>query len=151
MENLEQKLDSAVELINSDDFIGAQKVLKEVLEIEPDNLEAIKSLGLCEVNLDNPPEAINLFKKAVELDSTDATSLFYLASCLSKIGQKESAIKAFEHVIELRPDYIEVYKSLAMIYVEFAQVDFAIEVIQKALNNPSIEPDYSLYYIFFSC
>ena len=128
MENLEQKLDSAVELINSDDFIGAQKVLKEVLEIEPDNLEAIKSLGLCEVNLDNPPEAINLFKKAVELDSTDATSLFYLASCLSKIGQKESAIKAFEHVIELRPDYIEVYKSLAMIYVEFAQVDFAIEV-----------------------
>ena len=65
MENLEIKIDKALDLINEENFIEAQIVLKEVLSQEPNNLEAIKSLGLCEVNLDNPPEAINLFQKAI--------------------------------------------------------------------------------------
>lgn len=147
MENLEEKLNTVSDLINNEDFIGAQKVLKEILSSEPNNIEAIKNLALCEVNLDNPPEAIKLFKKAIELDNNDATSIFYLGSCLSKIGEKEQAIEKFNQVIKLRPDYIDVYKNLAMLYVECAQLDEAIKTIHKALDNPAIEVDYTLNYI----
>ena len=151
MEKLQEKMDAALELINNEDFIGAQKILQEILTQEPNNIEAIKNLGLCEVNLENHPEAINLFSKAVELDNSDATSLFYLASCQSKIGEKELAISNFEKVLELRPEYLDVYKNLAMIYVEFSQLDKSIETINKALENQAIEPDYSLYYILATC
>lgn len=151
MENMQEKMEKALDLINSDEFNLAQKELKEILSIEPNNLEAIKNLALCEVNLDNPTEAISLFKKAVELDENDATSFFYLANCLSRIGNKEEAIKNFELVLKLRPDFIDVYKSLAMIQVEFGQIDNAIEILNKALKNESIEPDYTLYYILATC
>ncbi len=147
MENLQEKMGTALDLINEEDFVSAQKLLVEIVESEPNNIEAIKNLGLCEINLDNPPEAIKYFQMASELDNQDATSLYYLASCLSRIGEKEQAIEKFNKVIELRPDYIEVYKNLAMIYVEFSQLDNAIELIQQALNNPAIEPDYTLNYI----
>ena len=121
MDNLQEKLDKALELINSQDFVMAQKELDEVLNEEPNNIEAIKNLALCEVNLDNPPRAIELFRKAIALDNEDATSLFYLATCLSRIGEKEEAIELFNKVIELRPNYLDAYKSLAMIYVEFSE------------------------------
>ncbi len=151
MENLETKMDNALELINNEDFIGAQKELKEILSTDCDNLEAIKNLALCEVNLDNPIEAIALFKKAVELDENDATSYFYLANCLSRVGQKEEAIKNFERVLELRPNYLDAYKSLAMIYVEFNQLDSALELLESVLENNEIEKDYSVYYILATC
>ncbi|MBR3605328.1 MAG: tetratricopeptide repeat protein, partial [Candidatus Gastranaerophilales bacterium] len=147
MENLQEKMGAALDFINEEDFVSAQKLLIEIIENEPSNIEAIKNLGLCEINLDNPPEAIKYFQMAVELDNEDATSLYYLASCLSRIGEKEQAIENFNKVIELRPDFVEVYKNLAMIYVEFSQLDSAIELIQQALNNPAIEPDYTLNYI----
>ena len=151
MENLQEKMDKALDLINSDEYILAQKELKEILANEPNNIEAIKNLALCEVNLDNPHEAISLFKKAVKIDSEDATSYFYLANCLSRIGNKEEAIENFKQVLELRPDFIDVYKSLAMIQVEFGQIDNAIKLLNKALDNKSIEPDYTLYYILATC
>ena len=151
MENLQEKMDIALEHINSQEFVSAQKELKEILALDSENLEAIKNLALCEVNLDNPIGAISLFKKAVKLDKQDATSYFYLANCLSRIGDKEEAIVNFEKVLELRPDYIDVYKSLGMIYVEFGQVDNAIEILNKALENKAIEPDYTLYYILATC
>ena len=98
MEKLQVKLDYALEQINSEDFVSAQKTLNEILSEDENNLEAIKNLGLCEVNLDNHPEAIRLFSRAIELDNTDATSLFYLASCQSKIGEKELAVENFIRV-----------------------------------------------------
>lgn len=151
MENLEEKIDKALELINNEDFIEAQKELKEVLSQDSENIEAIKNLALCEVNLDNPVEAINLFKKAVAIDENDATSYFYLANCLSRIGDKEEAIKNFERVLKLRPNYLDAYKSLAMIYVEFNQLDLAIELLENVLNNNEIEKDYSVFYILATC
>ena len=143
----EIQLNKALELINSEDFTAAKALLEDILKNYPNDIESLKNLGLCEVNLDNPIAAIDAFKKAVDEDNDDALSLFYLASCKAKIGEKEEAIKYFQKVLELRPSYIEAYKSLAMIYVEFSQVDNAIQVISKALNNSEIEPDYSIYYI----
>ena len=101
--------------------------------------------------MDNPIEAIALFKKAIEIDENDATSYFYLANCLSRVGQKEEAIKSFERVLELRPNYLDAYKSLAMIYVEFNQLDSALELLEGVLENNEIEKDYSIYYILATC
>ena len=143
----DKQLNNALELINSQDYTGAKALLENIVKNNPDNLEAIKNLGLCEVNLDSPTDAIRCFEKAVELKNDDAVSIFYLASCKAKIGEKEEAINYFKKVLELRPDYIEVYKSLAMIYVEFNQAQSAIELLLQALNNPEIQPDYSIYYI----
>ena len=147
MENMQEKLDKALDLINQDEFSNAEKILTEILSVEPQNIEVIKNLGLCHINLDNPIDAINYFKKVIEIDENDATSIFYLANCYSRIGNKQDALNCFLKVLELRPDYIDVYKSLGMLYVELGLIDNAIELVHKALNNPSIEADYTLNYI----
>lgn len=151
MENTQKIIDEALDLINKEDFMGAQALLKQAVSLDDKNIEAYKNLGLCEVNLDNPIAAIEAFLKAIELDDNDATSMFYLASCYNRTGEKELAVEKFEEVLKLRPDYVEVYKSLAMNYIEFGQVDEAIKLLNNAINNPQIPADYSLYYIFATC
>ena len=43
MENLQEKMGAALDLINEEDFVSAQKLLKEIIEKEPENIEAIKN------------------------------------------------------------------------------------------------------------
>lgn len=154
MENIEKSIENlakAAEFIENEDYVAARELLQKIIESDKNNKEAYKNLGLCEINLDNPPDAICAFERAVEMDDNDASSLFYLACCKARTGEKEEAIKYFERVIQLRPNYLDAYNNLAMIYVEFQQLDNAVELLDNALNNPEIEPDYTFYYIFSTC
>lgn len=140
-------IDEAIDLINNEDYNSAQRLLEKVINEDNKNIEAYKNLGLCLINSDNPTQALDAFKKAVELDETDATSVFYLANCYNRVGEKELAIENFEKVIELRKNYLDAYKSLAMIYIEFARIDEAISLVESAIENPEIEMDCSTYNI----
>ena len=144
---INELLNEAIDLINKEQFSPAAAKLKKIIELDDKNIEAYKNLGLCEVNLDNPQDAIKAFENVVELDKKDATALFYLASCLNRVGEKEKAIENFEKVISLRPDFLDAYKSIAMINIEFSQLDSAIEIAKMAIENPSLNLDSSIYYI----
>lgn len=137
---------NALEHINKEDFQSAKDLLKKVINYDPNNYEGYKNLGLCEVNLGNEQEALMAFQKAYELNSQDATTIYYYACCLSK-NDKQKAAGLFQEVINLRSEYLDAYKSLAMMYIEMGQLDLAIEIASKAISNPDIESDYSIYYI----
>lgn len=145
MEN--NKMNEALDLINNEDYIQAKAILEAIIKQDTNNIEAYKNLGLCEINLDNPQGAIQAFDKVIELDQNDATALFYLANCNSRVGDKKTAIENFNKVLKLRPNFLDVYKSLGMIYIEFGQFDSAIELLENAKKNPELEFDYSFYYI----
>ena len=147
MENNEEILNQATDYILAQDYILAKELLEKVINADSNNVEAYKNLGLCEINLDNPPEAIHAFEHVLDIDKNDALSIFYLATCKARVGEKEEAIKLLNKTIELRPDYGEAYKSLAMLYIEYQQIQNAIDTINKALNNEAIEKDYSYFYI----
>ncbi len=136
----------ATELINKEDFEGAKALLNKAIELDDNNIEAYKNLGLCEVNLDNNDDALLAFQKAYELNNKDAVTIYYYACCMSK-KDKQKAIALFQELVDIRPEYLDAYKSLAMMYVEIGQTDFAIETALKAINNPDIEADYSINYI----
>ena len=146
MENLENELNSALDLINSENYSEAKIKLEHIIRLDENNIEALKHLGLCEVNLDNPIDAIKVFKKITTINKEDTTSLFYLAGCYNKTGQKAFAIENFKKVIELRANYIDAYKNLSMIYVECAQYDNAIELAKKAIEISDTD-DSSLYHM----
>lgn len=136
----------ALELINNNDFEGAKGLLEHAIELDPEKTEAYKNLGLCEINLNNNSAALSAFQKAYDLDNKDATTVYYLACCTAQ-ADKQKAAKLFKEVIDLRPEYLDAYKNLAMIFVEMGQLDYSIETILKALEYPELKADYSLYYI----
>ncbi len=132
MDNL--SLETVVEMITNREFEEAKKILDVIILEEPDNIEIIKYLGLCNVNIGNFIEAKNNFLKAVELDAEDASSWFYLASLHDDLGEKEEAISAFLKVIELREDYIDAYKNLSVIYLQRKEFNKIIEFKDKLVE-----------------
>lgn len=109
------------------------------------NLEALKLLGLCNINLENFDEARSNYETIVKYFPEDATSWFYLGCCYDAAEDYLHAQSAYEEVIKLREDYIEAYKCLCVNYVKTHEEDKAIEMGKKVLEK--VQDDYTIYYI----
>lgn len=140
-----EKLDEINELVVDKKFEEAkQELLKYNLDEEKE-FEALKLLGLCNVNLENYKEGQSNFETVVKYDPEDASSWFYLASCYDNLDDIIHARAAYQKVIELRKNFLDAYKSLCVLYVRCDEPDNAIEFAKKALEFE--KEDYTLYYI----
>ena len=72
-------------------------LLREVVQVEPKNVEANKTLGLFSLQSQQFDKAVDRFKTVIEVKA-DAESYFYLATAYEKIGLKNEAIAAYQKV-----------------------------------------------------
>lgn len=78
-------------------------LLREVVAVEPKNVEANKTLGTFSMQSQQYDKAIERFKTVIEVQP-DAETYFYLAAAYTKIGLKNEAISAFRKSKELAAD-----------------------------------------------
>ena len=121
-------LDNIKDLINEKKFTQARDELKILIEDDERDIEALKLLGLCDINLDNYEEGRSVFETIVKYNADDAASWFYLANCYDNLEDYLHAVPAYQKVLELRENYLEAYKCLCIIYVKSKQPEKAIEL-----------------------
>jgi len=146
-------LDKINDLIGLKEFGQAKVALEEFLKHEENNVEAIKLLGLCHVNLGMFDKGKINFETVVKHRNEDASSWFYLGNCYENLNDFLHAKTTYLKVIELREDYIEAYKNLCVVYLKTKEEEKAIALATKALEReskkiiPSEQEDYTLYYL----
>lgn len=140
-----EKLDEINQLVVDKKFEEAKNELVKYNLDEEKELEALKLLGLCNVNLELYKDGQKNFETVVKYDPEDASSWFYLASCYDNLDDTLHAKAAYLKVIELRENFLDAYKSLCVLYVRCDEPDNAIELARKALEFE--KEDYTLYYI----
>ena len=108
MDNI--NLDEINELVAQKDFSQAKIKLEDFLTENEKNVEALKLLGLCNLNLELYDEGRINFETVVKYAQDDASSWFYLASCYDNLEDYTYAENAYLKVIELREEYRDAYK-----------------------------------------
>ena len=78
-------------------------LLREVVQADPKNVEANKTLGLFSLQSRQFDKAIDRFRTVIEL-KPDAESYFYLATGYENIGMKSEAVAAFKQSKQLAAD-----------------------------------------------
>lgn len=139
------KLDEINQLVVEKNFEEAKTELLKYNLDEEKELDALKLLGLCNVNLENYKEGKSNFETVVKYDPEDASSWFYLANCYDNLNDLLHAKSAYLKVIELRENFIDAYKNLCILYVKSEEQQNAIDLAKKALEFE--KEDYTLYYI----
>ena len=81
----EEKLNEINEIIGEKDFSQAKIMLEDYLKDDEFNVEGLKLLGLCNLNLDLYDEGRSNFETVVKYAPDDATSWFYLANCYDNL------------------------------------------------------------------
>ena len=146
MDNKNEIINQVADLIAKGKFDEAATLLEKINFEAENDIELIKNLGLCHINLKNYNKAKAAFEKACKINNNDATALYYLANCDDKLGFEDEAIKEYEKVIELRNEFFDAYKNLSVILMRQGQYEKITEMLKPVLEIKT--DDYLLYYIF---
>lgn len=139
-----ENLDTINKLINSKKYEEAKKELQTIIRDDEKDVEALKLLGLCHVNLNEFKEGQAVFETVVKYKD-DAASWFYLANCYDNQDDYIHAIASYEEVLRLRSSYVDAYKNLAIVYVKNKEPQKAVDTVIKSLEY--VKDDYTVYYI----
>lgn len=95
--NLEAKNALAICIIQGEnDVMKGVGLLKEVIEKDSNNVQALYTLGMLSVQSGQMDKAVERFEKLVTIQPFNPENYFYLGEVYAKTGQKEKAIKTYE-------------------------------------------------------
>ncbi|NYB52389.1 MAG: DEAD/DEAH box helicase [Methanobacteriaceae archaeon] len=110
---------------------------QKALNMDENNLSAIKYQGIILKKLGKHKEAIRNFKKVLQKREDDAEALYYLAVSLYQTGDYERSKEISEKLIKIRSDWDDAWQILGLTYHKLGDKEKSIEAYGKALNiNP---------------
>lgn len=133
---------NALLLIDNGEFKLAINLLREVLSSSPGNVEAIKWIAYCFIQLKYFDKAETCYQTLTQLQPTEE-NIFLLAKTYYELGKDKQALEEFHRVLDLidyeSPFLFEIYKNLGNLYLRSGDVDEAEEHYNRAytLNSHS--------------
>jgi len=102
-------------------FDNVVRILKKVLEIEPDHRDAMANLALSYDSLGKTDEALTAYQKAVAANPFDNDLVFLLGVHHYNLSHFTKAIELFERVLELSPGEFESTSNIGNAYLSIAE------------------------------
>lgn len=146
------------ELSQTGEFEKAVDEYKKVLEIEPQDVDAMSNLGVAYYNLGQLDDAIGQYSKAIELAPDDADIHSNLAAAYVQQyqvsgtpDQLERALEEYQKAVKLKPDLPEAYFGLGVVYVLLQRNQDAIEAFVRFqeldTGKDSVATDNAMQYL----
>ncbi len=120
-------------------FNEADTALKQALKLKPSNVHTLERLGTNSMNDGRLEDAIDWLEKALEIDAKHFPSLLCLGHALKTIGRQDEAIAAYRRCAGAKPDFGEVYWSLANLKT-FRFEEGEVEAMKQHLDEVTQKP-----------
>lgn len=108
-------LQAAVELHQAGQLSQAKAGYLQLLQLQPQNPDALHLLGLIEHQQGRSGQALARIRQAISLRPRDAMFHFNLANMLFELGQMDDAAALFQQAVQLEPASIDALLGLAMV------------------------------------
>ncbi len=144
MNDMQDKIEQALELKREEKFEGSLQILNELLSNEPTST-AVKN-ALIEVLLEygaylnddwveDFQGAADCFTRIIELDAKNYRAWYNLGISYFRLKQTKKSLEAYEQALKIRPDYEYIYYNIGLLY-EILKGDFesAIKYYEEALR-----------------
>ncbi len=123
--------------------------LREVVQANPNSVEAHVNLGAQLITEKVYPEALSILKQAVSLQPNSPAAQYDLGLAQLKEKRYEEAIASNRKALELKPDWPDAYNNLGLAYAGLNRWQEAVTAYREALR---LIPDYAgaLYNLGFA-
>jgi len=117
----------------------AEKIYRAVLRNNPDNVDALRLMGILTARLKRVGDAERFFRKAIAIAPDFTAAIVDLGRLLQEDDRLEEAIGCFRQAIEREPKNARLYDMLGNALAPAALTYEAIEAHQKAIElNPKL-------------
>ncbi len=137
--DIQVALQQGMTLLREGDSQAASRLLREVLQVDPRNPDALHLLGLAALENGDNKEAARLIKRAIK--ANPAVDFYHenLGKALFESGHYRDAIAALKRAVALNGRNAEAYNRLGVIFRLQGREQEAVRAFNKAIG---IAPDY---------
>jgi len=133
-------LNNSLRYFQDKNFLEAKRSLGQVLEIEPENFDALRIMGAILGAENNYQQAIDYFNKTIFLNPKYTESYFNKGLALFKLNKLEEAIICYDKAIQLNPNFFQALCGKGIVLNKLNRYHEAIENYNKAIQ---LKPDYA--------
>ncbi|MGA7936907.1 MAG: tetratricopeptide repeat protein [Kovacikia sp.] len=119
----------------------AAQVYRQILEHQPDSIDALNLLGALVYQQGKFQEAVTCFEQVLSLQPNNPDSYNSLGIVLKGQGKAEEAVSYYRQALALRPNHPEVHNNLGNALRELGQVEAAIAAYEQALTLKPAYPE----------
>ncbi|RKY11528.1 MAG: hypothetical protein DRP65_03980 [Planctomycetota bacterium] len=114
---------------------AAESILRAVIDIDPDCVDALSSLGVLLHMSGNSADAARFYEKVLELDPDRITALNNLAWILcAEQGQCQRSLELVKRGLAQNPDYVDLIDTRGIVYYHLGRYDKAVEDFTKCIK-----------------
>ena len=132
-------LQDAIQNFKRNNFVDAKILLLKVLDIEPQNFDALNIIGVINGSENNHVEALNFFKKAQRIRPDNNLINFNLAKAFSENENDLEAIRYYKIAIRLNKNHLESWLNLGKSLHQLKRYNEALINYDQAIK---LKPDY---------
>ena len=133
-------LSTAVEHHQAGRFPEAERIYRQILEVQPNQVDARQLLGTIAYQTGKTEEAIAHYQQALALNPNYAEVHNNLGAAFWQLGNAEAAIPAYREAVRLKPDYSDAYHNLGIALRHQKQT---VEAIAAYRNAIALKPNYA--------
>ncbi|MBD2038955.1 tetratricopeptide repeat protein [Leptolyngbya sp. FACHB-321] len=133
-------LSAALQHYHDGKFTEAERVCREILQQEPDQVAALQILSVALCRAGQSIAALPYLQKVVQLQPEAPEAWSNLGSALQEQGSIKAAIAAFNRAIALKPDHADAHYNLAVVLQEQDRLEDALFHSEQAI---ALKPDFA--------
>ncbi len=111
---------------------NAIDMFERIISVAPEEVDAMRQLGILYLISQKNEEAAAVFSKAIEITPNDQDILDYLGRSYIQLGDFQSAIEPYERLVESDPGNVDAWERLAELYRYTDQPDKAAKAESRA-------------------
>jgi len=126
-------LEQAISSIRSNNFDKTEILLKNVLNIEPNNFIALNIFGILLRIQNNHKKALAYFDRTIYIKPDFFEAWYNKGNIFQELKRYDEALNHYDKVIYLKPNYVEAWYNKGNILKELKRYDEALNNYDKAI------------------
>jgi len=139
--NIYAMLHQAIQDFQQGNLEEAKKKLTNVINFEPNNLNALEVLGFIFVNLGNLQEALKYFEKITIIKPDYPLAWSNLGNAQQELKQYEQALASYDKSISIKPNDADAWYNRGNALQELKQYEAAVASFNKVLSLKPYDVD----------
>jgi tetratricopeptide (TPR) repeat protein/SAM-dependent methyltransferase len=126
-------IQAAIQHLESGRLPQAEACCRQVLQMAPNNPDALHVLGLVAFQVGKSAVAVQLFGRAIDIKSSNPDYHLSLGNALQAQGKLEEAIASYHKALWIEPNFVEAHNNLATVLQRQGKHAEAATSYRKAL------------------
>lgn len=122
------------------DYKRAVQQFRHVLELDPENVEALVAVGNAYTQMGDVDEATKYFSKAIDINP-DKVEVYEAVATLLNEKNPAKAISIYKKALQLNPNIQKLYLNLANLYDQQGKTADAIQTLEQGLPRVGEKPE----------